>query len=217
MIKQAPLVENAESEILANSVKKQDTVVVVKTFKQPIIRMDVTTSSVNFSRGLTVYSSDDKKRWNRVCDGNIMKISVGSCDKSSMKINFSETRSKFLKLVIHNQDAPPIDVITVQCSRNAYAAEFIIPSKSDISLKMYYSGDLPTPRYDIVAILANLKNPTPLFLKLGPEQPNSAFSTSPGKPFWNSTLLMYILIGAVVLFLLALLFSGMKKIDDAPA
>jgi hypothetical protein len=214
LMKKTPILENAESAIIANSVENRDTIVVLQTFSQPITRLELKTPSVNFSRKLSLLSSDDKKQWSPICEGLITKVSVGTYIKTSMRLNLPETRSKYLKIIIHNQDAPPIKISAVKCSRNAYVAEFIIPADSETRLKFYYAGNVPAPRYDIDAVLANLKNPVPLFLELEPEKLNPDYSpAAPAGSFWNSATLMYILIGVVAAFLCILLFSGIKKID----
>ena len=216
--KDAPVTEPAESAIIANSNVKKNTIVVLNTFKQPIVEMKLSTPSVNFNRQWTLKSSNDRKEWLQVSSGGIEKIRVGSYARTTLKLHFQETRSRYLKLIIRNQDAPPIKIDGVECRRNAYAVEFIVPPKGGDSLKLYYGGDLPEPRYDIEAVLSKLTGTDPTFLKLGAETPNPAYS--PGKSeensFWTSKTMMYVVIGVVCLFLLLLLTSGFRKIDDIP-
>ncbi|NOY76194.1 MAG: hypothetical protein GXP32_10470 [Kiritimatiellaeota bacterium] len=153
-VERTPVRESAESAIVANSVKKKNTVVVLEAYRQPIVRMAL--------------------------------------------------------------DAPPIKISDIECFRNAYLAEFIIPVDGGDVLKLCYGGDVPEPRYDIDAILAGMSaNAAPLFLKLGTEKPNPQYnSEKKAESFWNSEAFMYSVIGVVCVFLVVLLFSGFRKIPD---
>ncbi|NOY74830.1 MAG: DUF3999 domain-containing protein [Kiritimatiellaeota bacterium] len=217
-VERTPVRESAESAIIANSVRKKNTVVVLETYRQPIVRMTLDTPSINFTRGWELFSSDNRKNWTSIASGQITKIRIGNYEKTAMTLNFPENRGRYLKLVARNLDAPPIEISAVECFRNAYLAEFIVPAAGGSDLKLYYGGDVPEPRYDIDAILAGIStNAAPLFLRLGSEKPNPQYnSEKKAESFWNSEVFMYSVIGVVCVFLVVLLFSGFRKISDVP-
>ncbi len=133
--------------------------------------------------------------------------------KRDMILRIPETYRRFLKIVIHNRDAPALDDISLKCFSAVYHAQFLLTDKKGDS-KLYYGGDIPSPEYDIDAILANIADPKFSMLTLGPEESNPLFSGKPGQSFLESRALLYIIIGIMVLFLGAALFKTMKKIEE---
>lgn len=217
-VKKAPVQEAAESAIIANSVIKKKSVVILETYRQPMTRVIVETPSLNFKRAWEIFASKDKNKWRFISSGTITKIKIGNYEKIKTTLDFPETRRRYLKLVVRNLDAPPIKISKVECFRNAYLAEFIIPTEGGDNLKFYYGGDLSEPRYDIDAILAGISdNASPIMLTMGPEKNNPEYNFhGTTKSFWESKTLMYVIIGVVCLFLGMMLLSGFKKIVDVP-
>ena len=54
----------AESEIISNKKKDDDTIIIADIFRQHIVKIEINSESVNFSRKVDLYTSDEKEKWN---------------------------------------------------------------------------------------------------------------------------------------------------------
>lgn len=212
----APVTKKVETEMVSTKdlEKEKKTIIVLDVFRQPVVVLELESTSTNFFRNISIYGSKDKDKWSSLANGRISRIDIGNYQKSELKIEIPENRSRYLKIEIENGDAPPIQVTEVNCSGAVYLAEFLLPESSE-GIKFYYGGKLPEPQYDIEEVLSKLINPKYTDLKLGIEMGNPSYSDKQEEvSFLESRVLMYIIISVMVLVLGIALFTGMKKIED---
>ena len=208
--KKAVLAEIKTSTI-STITEKRNTEIILDIARQPVTHIEFSANFANFSRKIDIYTSVNQKNWKHHSTGNISSISIGNFKKNCLTITMPETTSRFLKITVHNEDAPPITGIKIKTSGSVYGADFLLSSQEKAP-KLYYGGNLLAPKYDIEDILAKLANPQFLETKLGPEMRNSAYSAKPEKTsFLNSRILLYIIIGAMVLILGFALFKTMNS------
>jgi len=175
------------------------------------------TESVNFSRNINIYTSDDKENWKHKVSGNISKVSIGGYKNDELKLNLPEIRQKYLLLRIDNGDAPVLKDIELQCYGSIYDVEFLTTAQLS-RVKFYYGGELDSPKYDIDEILGRIKAPRYVLLSLESEEKNPLYSSEvSSKSFFESRVLLYIVIGVMVIVLGAALFKTVKKIDEEGA
>lgn len=212
----AAVTQKIDTEILSQQDLEKDkqTVLILDVDRQPVVSVNIETTSSNFSRNISVYGSADKDKWNFLTSGKISRLDIGNYQKSELKIEIPERRYRYLKIEIKNGDTPPLKITEINCFGAVYHAEFLLTENAK-DPKLYYGGKLTTPQYDIEEVLAKLVNPKYTDLKLAVEMKNPSYSAkSEEDSFLQSKALMYIIISVMVLVLGFALFSGMKKIDN---
>ena len=212
--KNRPLFAKTNSKILSTKQIKKETEIILDVFNQPIARIHFKISSTNFIRKFKIYTSNDNKNWKNLTWGEVTNINIGNFKRNYDAKNLPESRNKYIKIVFNNGDAPPLLFSGIDCYAALYNAELLLP-KNHEEMKIYYGGELSTPKYDIDAVLAKIANPQYIMLKLSKEEINSNYSTSKSeKSFLENKGFLYIVISIMVIFLAGVLFSSMKKIDN---
>ena len=203
--------EEVENRIISTATEKRNTEIIIDTFHQPVTTIKLSTASTNFIRKTDIYTSNDRKKWiyrNRV---EISSISIDNFQRESLNIHIPESHDKFIKLSIHNNDAPPIRDINIKTFASVYILQFLLSSHT-LTPKLYYGGNIPPPLYDIDKIIAKLANPKFITVTLGPEAPNPSYITQQEttNSLINSKILLYCIIAAMVILLSLALFKTMN-------
>ncbi len=208
-----PVTRELETVTLSNSVADKSNEVVIETFRQPVTTLRIVPESKNFSRKYQILASDDKEKWQQISAGTISSISIQGLEKSNLSCEFPETRKKYLKLLVHNADAPELRISQIVCSGPVYRAEFIPPENTS-GIKLYYSGEMPPPRYDIEDIFAKIANPAVTTLKLGTESANPLFKGPRPPSFLESKTILYVVIVVMLAVLAMALMKALSKIEQ---
>jgi hypothetical protein len=200
----------------------------VRTHREPLTSLTLATSSRNFSRQAEVQTpvpaegpDRDTVVWRTIGTATVQLLDFRGFHRQQLTVGFPQQRQAEYRLVIHNEDSPPLDVTGVTAEGDVYRVVFLAqPGKSYRAF--FGSPDLPEPHYDTAAVLGPLRSLSPsnqeaVEAKLGPQRNNPAFRAgSAPRNYLNSP---WILGGAIVLMVAVLawaLFRAGRRIEQMP-
>jgi len=141
----------------------------------PSYRLTISVPDVNFYREVTLEASTDRENWNRILRrANIYAFDTPKFVGKNLVITYPETTARYLRLIIHDEDSPPLTVQEVNVwglrHRLVFAAD---PQQS---YKLYYGNtDARRPSYDIERVFPYLVTEELPEAKLGPQTTNPDF------------------------------------------
>lgn len=139
---------------------KRQSIVEIDTFYEPITGFIIRSSSSNFTRPVTVEVPTDnglRSDWRTIGSARISCISFRNRRHEELRINIPESRHRRLRLVITNDDNPPLNILGVEAAGPVWQALFI--ATPGLSAKLYYGAEASAPaRYDVIPIEQLLKN-----------------------------------------------------------
>ncbi len=207
----------AVKEITEDATKKT-TYIYVDAGGQPITEFDLETTSSNFSRPVRVEVPAERGGWREVGRGKVSIIEYDEFGDRSTTIAFPEQRAAEYRIVIINEDNPPLENLGVSARGNVYRAVFLAEAGRAYRL-VYGSPKARRPDYDAAAVLAPLRarGHRPVEAELGPPmemtaaEPPASISEIVGNPW---------LLGAAIVVLLVLLvwalYVATRRIDRLP-
>lgn len=198
------------------------TSIYVDTRRQPITELMLETLSRNFNRPIQVQvpvTRGGRTEWRDIAQGKVSMIEFGAFSDKSLAISFPEQRVEEYRIVIRNEDNPPLKITDVMARGNVYRAIFIAEADKTYRL-VYGSDDAKRPNYDAAAVLAPLRaeGHRPSEAVFGPEVANAAAESSPisFRAVLNNPLLLGAAIVVLVLLLGWALFVATRRIDRLP-
>lgn len=216
---------------------KKRTVITARANREPINRLTVETTNRNFSRQVTIEApagkgpsgtegkagrgegaSEGTREWQVIANGTIENFHFRDQARQSQGIAFPERREEAFRIVIHNEDNPPLTVSGVKAEGYLHRAVFLAqPGKS---YRVFYgSATLEMPHYEAAQVLATLrKTSAPVTVALGGQQSNADFREGPAKA--GGILNNWVFLGGAIAALVAVLgwslFSAGKKLEALP-
>jgi len=211
----------AQFEVEQDAGKKQ-TVVDVRTRREPLTGFTLETSSRNFSRRVVVQtpvSRGVRSEWIDVAETTVSRVQFGNFHREQLKITFPEKRYEEYRIVIHNQDNPPLEITGVKAEGNVYRTVFLAPAGKEYRV-FYGSESAEKPSYDMATVLLPLREGyEAVEAELGVQLANPDFGQPPGFAL-RSLLGNKLFLGAMIcLMVLALgwgLFRAVRRIDVIP-
>ncbi len=201
--------------IAMHNPEQRQTVVSFGAVRNPLTTLTLETKESNFSRPLVVAGAESSKGpWTDLAAGRISRIDAGKVHQQSLVISLNgERRYRHYRIIIENQDNPPLTITGVRARENVYESLFL--PKSDCRYRIYYGGSgAPAPTYDIETVLNAIPPGTALAWSMGDETENPIYTPKPGaRSEFNSKSL---LIAAIVLMVGLLgwaIFRITKKVD----
>ncbi len=157
---------------------EKSTIVYVRTRREPLTGLTLETSDRNFSRSAVVEAPVERgvrKQWVEIGRDRLSLLDFGKYHSRALGISFPERRESEYRIVIRNEDNPPLAITGVKARGNVYRAVFLAAAKETYRLG-YGSDDAQTPNYDAAAVLAplRLEGQRPTELRLGPQIANPA-------------------------------------------
>ncbi len=149
----------------------------------PAHKLALETPSKDFYRQVKVYTrSDENALWTPEVTDVIFNYSDPLFQGSNLTISMPETRSRFIKIVIINNDNKPITVSRAALFGRARTVVF--PYQEKASYRVYYGNQFArAPQYDLAQILAHVKTDNQLAVfALGKESVNSAYREPEKQP-----------------------------------
>jgi len=138
----------------------------------PSHRLTISVPDVNFWREVTLQTSTDRENWSTIMRG--AKIYASEFTGKSLNITYPETTSRYLLLVIHDEDSPPLTVQEVKVWGLWRRLVFVADPQQ--SYKLYYgNADAQQPTYDIEQVFPYLVTEELPEAELGPQTTNSYF------------------------------------------
>jgi len=192
------------------------TVVGFESSREPLRKLRLSTDSANFIRRASLEASEDGKSWRLIAEATLSSVGAGQDKESRLEFEIPETRFALYRIAIENGDAPPLKISSVEASGAVYQAELIAPEKPDAKLRLLYGGgSVEAPSYDAAEVIARLKRPDFVVLRLGPQEANPEFGSENAalKAFDGKTILGAIAV-AIAALMGFLLFKNIKKIDS---
>ncbi|TAN47537.1 MAG: DUF3999 family protein [Methylococcaceae bacterium] len=152
--------------------KNHWTVVEVTTRRQPLTRLSLQISERHFSRRATLQipiRQGMETRWQDIGTATIEVLRLG-LQREQAGIAFPEQRRETYRVLLHDQDNPPLTISGVQAEGNGYRLLFFAAPQQ--SYRVYYGSETAAPpRYDTSAISASLRAGYPVAsLTTGPEK-----------------------------------------------
>jgi hypothetical protein len=135
------------------------TIVHVQTRCEPLTEFTLETTSRNFSRSATVQAPvvhGIQKEWVSVAQGQVALLAIGDYRKETLGISLPEHRQHEYRIVIRNEDNPPLTITGVKARGNVYRVVFLAGENTAYCL-CYGSEQVEPPAYDSVAVLAPLR------------------------------------------------------------
>jgi len=175
--------------------------------------LKINSNSKNYYRTLFIQGSNDLEEWVRVGSGEIFDYNIENFKDSKRDISFHESRYRYLKLIILNQDNPPINidsVIGVGLNRS-----IVFPYQAEGNLRIYYGNPFANkPSYDYTRYVrrANVRELETLLISQ--EFKNPSYVLKKIKRPWTEEkpYILWIALIAIVIILLFLVASMLKKI-----
>lgn len=115
----------------------------------PSYRLTISVPDVNFYREMSLESSIDRENWSTIMG----RVEIYAFDTprfvgKSLTITYPETTSRYLRLVIHDEDSPPLTVQEVSVWGLWRRLVFVVDPQQ--SYKLYYGNmEARRPTYDI--------------------------------------------------------------------
>lgn len=141
----------------------------------PTYRLAINVPDVNFYREITLQSSADRENWATIVRrADIYAYDTPKFVGGSLVVIYPETTSRYLRLVIHDEDSPPLTVQGV----NVWGLwrRVVFTADPQQSYKLYYGNTKARqPSYDIERVFPYLVTEKLLEAKLGPQTANPSF------------------------------------------
>ena len=109
-----------------------------------------------------------------IASGEASLVDFGGCHKETLSLSFPERREAEYRIVIHNEDNPPLKLTGVTARGNAYRVVLLAAEDEDYRL-CYGADEVEPPKYDALAVLGPLRQGQPASQgRLGREVVNPA-------------------------------------------
>ena len=199
--------------------KEKTTEILLETVRQPLTKFILETSSTNFNRLISVEQKRPQaagKKWESIAKGSISKLDLQNIHRNHLGIVFPERRQGHYRLVIQNQDNPPLTIENVQAKGNSYRLLFV--GYPDKQFRVFYGSEQSEkPTYDLAGIFPDIqKNNKILSLELSLAQPNSNYNKRGfGIHLLNNKYFLTIAVILMVLVLIWGIFQAIKRAELA--
>ncbi|MGQ9576525.1 MAG: DUF3999 family protein [Thermoguttaceae bacterium] len=198
------------------------TVVRVFTRREPLTCLRLETSSRNFSRRAAVQVPRHRAgetNWADLASAALSKIDFQGLRHEELEIRFPESREPLYRIVIFNEDNPPLDITAVRAEGNAYRAVFLAQQERTYRLG-YGSGEAQWPRYETAQVLPSIRAGARIVeARLGQQGANPEYSGEPGPGLHgilNHTAILVTAIFLMAAVLAWVLFRAGRRIDSIP-
>ena len=185
----------------------------------PIHEIALTTADRNFRREVSVQVPDKSTSdgWRTIHRGRVYCYRVGDFHEEWLSVRFKEARSARYRIVIENQDSPPLTISAVTGRGDTYELLFLAGEGDQCSVFLGSPVEsMTTPQFDTAAIVAakNQKVKRESFT-FGPLTENQRFSSDlpPDKRIFESKGLLWGAIASVVALLIFVLYRTLQRVE----
>ncbi|NQV28222.1 MAG: hypothetical protein HQ518_28040 [Rhodopirellula sp.] len=200
---------------------QQQTIVNIKTQRQPITALTLSTGSRNFSRPAEVQVQQTKgirTSWITIASENIRRFEFRNLKEEELVIKFPEQREEQFRLVIHNRDSEPLDVTSVSASGPVH--ELVFMAQPDKSYSLLYADPQATKaQLDTAALEKLLRQgavPIKAALGVGQNAPDFKGSALDVRGVINNPLVLGAGICVLVGLLGWALYGAGRRISELP-
>jgi hypothetical protein len=218
----ADIAEQFEYPLTAYKVSEdsehQTSLIDIESPAVPLSGFSLHSETANFSRDAEVQIPQQRgieNRWQTIVHDRLEALHFQDINREQTTLTFAEQRQSHYRIVIHNQDNPPLKIGSVSALGNGYQLLFLSQAGKSYWLQ-YGNGQAELPRYDTASIQELLRRgfqPTPA--ALGP----ATAATAVAEAFDFSALLNSkgFLVAAISLMVLVLgwsLYRAVKRLQD---
>jgi hypothetical protein len=185
------------------------------TRRQPLVALWLFPEDRNFSRHVTVSGADesgDAAVWEGLAQATVSRIETAG-QETRLRVDLgSARRFRHYRIMLDNQDNPPLEITEVQAETETWEALFFAPGGP---LRLFFGGPLEqAPQYDIGAVLAASPGVEPQGWNLAPAEKNPAYrEPAPPKPARSGQPLLILAIVAMVGVLLVVIARAAKQVE----
>jgi len=176
----------------------------------PSYRMAIQVPEVNFHRGTTLQASTDRETWRTILSrSDIYAYDTPKFVGSSLAITYPETASRYLRLIIYDEDSPPLSIQGVDVWGLWH--RLVFSADPQHSYQLYYGNiEAKRPSYDIERIFPYLVTDELPQAGLGPQATNTSF-VEKKPPVSERFPWLFPTVIAVASILVALLLLGIIR------
>jgi hypothetical protein len=157
-----------------------------------------------------VYGSDDSENWKRIKSGIVYRYNK---ENKNNIIDLSGSTNRYLKLIIYNQDDPPLKIEDMSIKREQQFIFF--PAKRGERYYLFYGNPYAKrPIYEFEQLHNFTAPEKSIMLPLGKEDFNKDFSRIKVEIKGNEIVLMWPVVAFVVIALGFLIVESLKKINE---
>ena len=140
----------------------------------PSHRLEVRATDVNFYREVELESSFDGEEWRNLTRAAIYAYDTPKFVGNSLVVRYPETASRYLRLVVYNEDNPPVNIQGVDVW--GLRRRLVFSADPNQSYKLYYgNAEARRPSYDIERVLPYLATEDLFQASLGPHAESPRF------------------------------------------
>jgi hypothetical protein len=178
----------------------------------PSHHLHINVPDVNFYREADVQSSPDRKNWDTlVRAADIYAFDTPKFVGGSLDITYPETTSRYLRLVIHDEDNPPLNVQNVDVWGLRRRLIFTVDPQR--SYQLYYGNTAARkPSYDIERIFPYLITEGLPEAKAGPQATNPDFAEEKPPLSERFPWLFPVVIAVAAIIVALLLFVVFRQV-----
>lgn len=178
----------------------------------PSYRLAISVPEVNFYREVTLEASIDREKWGAILRGaDIYAFDTPKFVGNNLVITYPESTSRYLRLVIHDEDSPPLTVQDVNVWGLRRSLVFIADSPEPYNL-YYGNAEASRPSYDIERVFPYLVTEQLPQVGLGAQAVNPNFVFVEEKPPVSERFpWLFPTVVAVAAIIVALLLLGIFR------
>ena len=177
----------------------------------PTNRLAIQTPQVNFYRGVALEGTGDVPRWGLITRSEVLySFDTPKFIGDKLTISYPEATFRHLRLIINNEDNPPLPIEGVEVF--GVPRKLIFEAQPGASYKLYYGNpDALPPSYELERILPFLDIENLPVANLGPQADNQKFKVKrlPLSERYAWLITVVVVVAAVVVALL--LFGVVRK------
>jgi hypothetical protein len=203
--------------------KEKSTVIDIRTHREPLVELTLETSSRNFSRDVKVQTPvkhNNRTRWNEIASGHVSGLEFGGYRERKLQIALPEGRYEEYRIVIRNEDNPPLKITGIKTLGSVYRAMFL--AEGGEKRKLFYgNSEIAAPKYDAVSVLEPLRLHGSRVTegRLGKETivgVGVQSSSSALRDLLGNRVLIVVTISFLVALLALALFRAARRINEIP-
>lgn len=201
--------------------ENQQTILHVRTQLEPLRSLTLETRSRNFHRRAIVQIpivQGVRTDWQPVGEATVFNLSFRNQHREQLTIEFPERREVDYRLVVQDEDNPPLDITGVRAGGSVYRVVFL--GKPAAEYRTFYgSQTAESPTYESRALFASLGHDyQPLMAEPSPQAENPQFD---GESFairglLNNWIFLGTVIGLMVIVLAWSLFRAARHLEESP-
>jgi len=194
-----------------NYEKKRTEIILDVVYKNiPKKEINLKFVSGGYYRSVCVFGSDDSDDWCRLSSAVIYRYNK---ENRNNVIGLPESKQRYLKLFIYNQDDPPLKIDDISIKGNQKFIYF--PIKKDKKYSLFYgNSDSKRPVYEFERLLPFMESEKSIIADLEREQVNPDFSRVKKVIKGDEKFLIWPMVVFVVIALGFLIIKSLKKINE---